>query len=118
MNKPWWAAALVAATVVLAGCNKGGTDQNTMQLRVLNAVVDAEPLDVLVDDNAKFTAVALGTTTSTSQLDSGTRTIKVRSSTNAAILSEKSLALGSGTTSTMVMYGKRGALGTVLLTDS
>lgn len=117
-NKSWWAAVLVAFMVVLGGCKSGGNAQNSTQLRALNAVADAEPLDVLVEDDVKFAAVPLGTTTATSEFESGTRDLKIRSSTNGAILTQKSVNFGDGARNTLVLYGKRGALGTQLLVDS
>jgi len=118
IKKPWWAAALAAALVLVAGCHNGGHAQNSTDLRALNAVIDAEPLDVLVDDDAKISGVALGQTSSTTEFDSGTRDVKIRSSTNGSILAEKSMALNSGAVNTLVMYGKRGSIGTLLLQDS
>ena len=71
-----WLLALLAALFLVAGCNKGGTNQNSTDLRALNVVVDAEPLDVLVDNDVKFAAVASGATTDFTNFDSGTRKLQ------------------------------------------
>jgi hypothetical protein len=118
IKKPWWAAAFAAALVLMAGCHNGGHSQNSTDLRALNAVIDAEPLDLLVDDDVKLSGIALGTTSPVSEFDSGTRNVKIRSSTSSSVLAEKSIALNSGAVNTLVMYGKRGSIGTFLLQDS
>ena len=74
------------ATLGLAGCKKGGSNQNSTDLRVLNAVADAEPLDVLVNDDVKAPAVPLNGTSGYVNFNSGSQDTKVRSSTTQAIL--------------------------------
>jgi hypothetical protein len=110
-----WIMIFIAA-IAVAACNKG-TNQNTAQLRTLNAVVDAEPLDILVDDSVKSSAIPFQATSSYVEVDSGTRTLKVRSSQNAAILVQQSIALNNGGNDTLLLYGKRGAIATTVLLD-
>jgi hypothetical protein len=110
-------AAAAIALGVLCGCHNGGVNQNTAQLRGLNAVVDAEPLDVLVDDGVKASAVALNATSAYTEISSGTRDVKVRSSTTQTVLSDKSTAFAEGTNNTLLMYGRRAALQTLVLAD-
>ncbi len=117
MRKPWWAAALAATMVLLAGCHNGGHAQNSTQMRALNAVSDSEALDVLVDDDVKVSSLALGQTSSTSAFDAGTRDTKIRSSSNGAVLLEKSVAYNDGAMNTLAIIGKRGAMNTMLLPD-
>ena len=116
MRHRWWVAALAAVLVLMAGC-KGSHNQNSTDMRALNAVVDAEPLDVLVDDDVKAAALSLGNASSYSEFAAGTRDVKVRSSTNQAVLVDKNVSFASGVNSTMVIYGKRAAINTLLLTD-
>ncbi len=118
MKKPWWAAALVAVLALASGCHNSGSAQNSTSMRALNAVSDAEPLDVLIRDDVKFAGVALGTTTALSQFSSGDSDLKIRSSTNSAVLLEKTVSLGSGSITTLALYGKRGAIGTLQLAES
>ena len=115
--KKIWIAAAMAALGLLAGCHNGGHNQNTAQARVLNAVVDAEPLDVLVDDSVKATAVPLGSTSAYFEVNSGTRDVKVRSSTTQTILSDKNTGFPDGANNTLLLYGKRASLATSVLTD-
>lgn len=115
MNRNWWTASLVAVLVLIGGC-KGSHNQNSTDMRALNAVVDAEPLDVLIDDNVTVTAVAVGQTSSYHEFTLGTRDVKIRSSTSQAILSDKSIGF-NGANSTLVMYGKRASIVSALLVD-
>jgi len=110
-------ALLVAAFVGLAGCHSGGTKQNSTTLRALNAVVDAEPLDVLVDSDVKFSAVAPSTLTGFTNFDSGTRDLQARSTTNQSILLDKQVAFGSDATGTLVLYGHRSSMQATFLPD-
>jgi len=112
-----WLLALLAALFLVAGCNKGGTNQNSTDLRALNVVVDAEPLDVLVDNDVKFAAVASGATTDFTNFDSGTRSVIIRSSTTLATLSTSQINFPSDSRGTLVIFGKRAAMGATLLTN-
>jgi len=115
--KKIWIAAFLAALAVLSGCHGGGHAQNSTDMRALNAVPDAEPLDVLIDDDVKASALALGQTSGFSEFDSGTRDVKVRSSTSQSVLSDKSVSFPSGVFQTLLVYGHRTSIQTQLLTD-
>jgi uncharacterized protein DUF4397 len=115
--KKIWIAAFLAAAAVLSGCHNGGNSQNSTDMRALNAVPDSEPLDVLVDDDVKAAALALGQTSGFSEFDSGTRDVKVRSSTSQSILSDKSISFSSGVFQTLLVYGHRAAIQSQLLAD-
>src|ERR1700694_867504 len=117
MKRFGWIAAVVVVLTLVAGSKNNGHPQNSTDMRALNAVVDAEPLDVLVDSNVIFSAVALGTTTGYSQFSQGGRDVQLRSSPNSTLLGDKSLSSSSGANASLVMYGKRAAIGTLLLTD-
>jgi len=111
-----WIVAIVAALALVSGC-KGSHNQNSTSMRAIQAVPDAEPLDVLVDSDVKASALTLGQTSSIAQFDSGTRDVQIRSSTSQSILSDKQLSFASGVTSTLIVYGKRAAMNTQLLPD-
>jgi hypothetical protein len=102
---------------LVAGCHNGGHAQNSTEMRALHAVIDAEALDVLVTDDAKFSAIPLTTTTAFTNFDSGSLDVKIRSSTNQAILAERTLSLNSGAVNTLALYGKRGNMGLLLLPE-
>ena len=112
-------ALLLAAVAVLglAGCHSGGHNQNSTDLRVLNAVADAEPLDVLVNDDVKASAVPLNGTSGFVNFSAGSQDTKVRSSTSQAVLLEQTLGYASGVRNTLVLYGKRSAMATLLLPE-
>src|SRR5258706_11043837 len=117
MNKTSCIALLLCTVVSLAGCkisNSGSTSSASM--RVVNAVVDSEPLDVLVDSTVRATAVAADTASTYAQFDSGTRDVQVRSSTQGSILLDKSTAIAANK-QTLVILGRRSAVATLLLGD-
>lgn len=116
MKRIGWLAFLIAV-ITLAGCNNSGKNQNSTDLRVVNAVVDAEALDVLIDDNVQFTAIPFQSTSPYSEFGSGTKTVKVRSSVNGTILSQKSAGLNSAATNTLLIYGKRASMVTSVIAD-
>ncbi|HET9578316.1 MAG TPA: DUF4397 domain-containing protein [Usitatibacter sp.] len=109
--------ALLAAALLAAACHNGGINQNSTELRALNAVPDAEPLDVLVDGDVKFGAVPAGGATSYANFDSGAREVVVRSSTNQAVLYDKSLTFSGDARGTLVVFGRRNAVNTLFLVD-
>ncbi len=109
MRHAAWIASALIALGVLGGC-KGSHNQNSAQVRELNAVVDAEPLNMLVDDGSKASGVPLGSASSYTEVNSGTRDVKIVSSTTQAVLLEKSLAFPDGTNDTVLVYGKRAAM--------
>ena len=108
---------LAVAVLGLAGCNKGGHNQNSTDLRVLNAVPDVEPVDVLINDNAQVTALASTATSGYVNFGSGTQDTKVRSSTTQSILLQTSLGYASGIRNTLILFGKRSAMATLLLPE-
>lgn len=112
------ALLLVAIAILgLAGCKKGGNNQNSTDLRVVNAVADAEPLDVLVNDDVKAPAVPLNGTSGFVNFSSGSSDTKVRSSTTQAILLDTTLGYSSGVRNTLLLFGRRAAVGTILLPE-
>jgi len=116
MRHAAWIAPALVALGVLGGCG-GNHNQNTAQVRMLNAVVDAEALGMLIDDGAKATGVALGSTSSFTEANSGTRDVKIVSATTAAVLLEKSLAFPDGTNDTVLVYGRRATMQASVLAD-
>ncbi len=116
MQRKWWAAAALATLVLVSGCHKSGSSSST-SVRFLNAVVDAEPLDVLVDDSAKSTGIAMGSASAYASYDSGARDVKIRSSTSQSILVERTITFSNGTNNTLIAYGKRASINTLLLSD-
>lgn len=116
MKKFWWIAACVAVLVMNSGCESSGREQNTTDMRVLNAVIDAEALDVLVDDDVKASGLAAGSTAAYVNFSSGGRNVKIRSATTQTVLLERSIDFSS-TSQTLVVYGRRSAIGVLLLND-
>jgi hypothetical protein len=109
--------ALLAVAFIAVGCNKSGTNQNSTDMRALNAIVDAEPLDVLVDSDVKFSAVAPNTATAYANFNSGGREVVIRSNTNQAILYDKTVQFPSDSRGTLLVFGHRSTATTLFLAD-
>ncbi|MGZ5662534.1 MAG: DUF4397 domain-containing protein, partial [Usitatibacter sp.] len=117
MKMHLWIAAVLAAMALVSGCKSNGHAQNSTDMRSLNAVVDAEPLDVLVDSDVKVSALPFASTSALSEFNSGTRDVQVRSSTSQTILSDKQISFSSGVNNTLVIFGKRAQVQTLVFTD-
>lgn len=112
-----WLAA-IAAAAILAGCGGSSTNVNDARVRTFNAVVDAEPLDLLVTDSVLFGAVAPGTLTNYDTTSPGGRVLKVRSTlAGTPILSQASATFVPEQRQTVIMRGLRGAIAPVNLVD-
>jgi len=112
-----WVAALLAAVALVAGCHNGGHAQNSTDMRAINAIAGAEPIDVLVDDDVKIAGLAYGATSQFSEFGDGTHDVKVRSSTSQTIFFDKSLSFGSGASTTLLVFGTRSSVSAVQLLD-
>ena len=111
------ALLLTALVAMLAGCHSGSSSNNDASVRALNAVVDAEPLDILVDDTVQLPAVAPNTVTSFVSVGSGTKDVKARSSTTQTVLVDKSLGFSGGIRNTILLFGKRVAMNELVLPE-
>jgi hypothetical protein len=109
-------AILTALAMLLSGCH-GSHAQNSTSMRALNAVPDAEPLDVLVDTDVKVSALATGSASSFIDFSSGTRDVLIRSSTTQASLLDRQLSFGSGVQNTLLIYGKRATMAVQVLIE-
>ena len=116
-NLMQWVAALAAA-VILAGCGGSSSNVDDARVRTFNAVIDAEPLDLLVTDSVLFGAVPTGTLTDYAETDAGTREIKVRSTlAGQPVLSQASATFFPGQRQTVILRGLRGAIAPASLVD-
>ncbi len=116
-NLTHWLAALAAAATFLAGCGGSSSGAEQVRVRTFNAVVDSEPLDLLVSDGVVAGAVAPGTLTGYSEIDQGTRVVKVRSTTTQAIISQSNVVFIGGVRQTVFLRGLRGTVAAVALND-
>ena len=78
MKRHWLIPWLVIVLASISGCSNKGHNQNSTDVRAVNAVLDAEPLDVLIDDDVKVSTLAVGSTSTYSEFASGGRDAKVR----------------------------------------
>lgn len=110
----WFAMAALAG--LLAACG-GGSDPNSASLRLLNASVGYDSLDLFIDGDRKLAAVSTNAVSSGLTLDASTYTVSLRSAGGSTTLSSASRTLSSSTDYTLVAYGSSGSLKTALLTD-
>ena len=115
---PGWLAAAIAALALLSGCSgdEGGNDPATV--RTFNAVVDTEPVDLLIGETVVAPALAPGIVTPYGQVDSGQRVVRVRSTlAGATNLSQATLNFFPDTRQTIVLRGQRSAIAILQLND-
>jgi hypothetical protein len=117
MNKREWIGACLVIAALVTGCHSGGTNQNSTNLRAVNAVIDAEPLDVFVDSNKCASAVAAGGVSGYCNFDAGNRNVSVKSTTLGTVLANTTLSFGSDANETIVFYGRRSGIQQTVLVD-
>lgn len=98
------------ALLCLASCGGSGRPQNSVDVRLFNAVADSEPLDLLIDDSPASTGIAFGATGPYTNYTFGSRIVKVRSSTTGAVLAQVEASFGPNGIYTMVVQGTRSAM--------
>ena len=116
MRKLWW-VALAALAVLVSACHNGGHSQNSTDMRAVNAVINSDPLDVLVAGDVKFTGLTYGSTSAFANFSSGGQEVTVRSTPTHAIFFDKSLNFGDGATSTLVIFGSTSSISALQLAD-
>ena len=114
--KNFLACVLLATLALAAGCNSSGRPQNSTDLRGVNAVVDAEPLDVYVANDVKFPGLAPNSSSPFVNFDSGSKALTVKSSTTQAVLYDNSLNFASVRES-LLLYGTRASMQASLLPE-
>ena len=97
------------ALLCLASCGGSGRPQNSVDVRMFNAVADAEPLDLLVDDSPASTGIPFAAAGPYSNFNFGTRPVKVRSSTTGEVLAQVNASFGPNGIYTMMVVGTRSA---------
>ena len=98
------------ALAVLAGCGGSERPQNSVDVRLLNAVAGAEPLDLLIDGDPKSSAVAFGTAGPYANFSFGTKQVAARSTTTGANLASSEASFGPNGAYTMVVHGPRSSV--------
>jgi len=116
MKSTWYVAACAIA-LTLAGCgHHSGGGSGDATTHALNAVVDAEPLDIYVDDNSKITGLAAGSTSANFAPGLGTRKFTIKSSTTGSVLAEKSFSLVNNNQA-LVIFGRRSAISLLVMSE-
>ena len=105
------------ALLCLASCGSSTRPQNSVDVRLFNAVADSEPLDLLVDDSPASTGIPFGAAGPYSNYNFGTRVVKVRSSTTGAVLAQVDASFGPNGIYTMVVQGTRATMTVVPMNE-
>ncbi|MEO7744424.1 MAG: DUF4397 domain-containing protein [Usitatibacter sp.] len=108
---------LLLALLCLAGCGGSSRPQNSVDVRLLNAVPGSEPLDLLIDDGVGSSGVAFGTAGPYTNLTFGSRVVKVRSATTGEVLAQTEASFGPNGVYTMVAQGTRTAVTVVPMNE-
>ncbi|MCW5609576.1 MAG: DUF4397 domain-containing protein [Rubrivivax sp.] len=114
---PLLLAAVVALGMLLAGCGDAGVDRSKAQLRVVNASGYAE-LDLRVDDGLRQGRIAYGEAAGYLQLDPGTPTLQLARAGSATPLLSIAAALARNRYTTLLAWGREGALQAALLDEN
>jgi hypothetical protein len=108
--------ALFLAVTLLAACG-GGEDRTKAKLRLVNA--SAYPgLDLIVDDERRFSAVAYGGSADYAEVDPENTDSEIRRPDAGTPLLSFTPALAEQQSYTVLAYGAEGALRSVLLDDN
>jgi hypothetical protein len=105
------------ALLCLASCGGSSRPQNSVDVRLFNAVADSEPLDFLVDDSPAATGIPFGAASPYSNFAFGSRLVKVRSSTTGAVLAQVETSFGPNGIYTMVVQGTRSSMTVVPMNE-
>src|SRR5688500_18883047 len=105
------------ALLCLASCGGSSRPQNSVDVRLFNAVAGSEPLDLLIDDSPASTGIPFGAGGPYTNLTFGTRIVKVRSSTTGAILAQVEAGFGPNGIYTMVVQGTRASMSVVPMNE-
>jgi hypothetical protein len=110
------ASCILALTV--AGCGKGGGGSSSAQVRFMNALVDAGPINVTVGSNSVVSGLSFEGQTLYLGTDSGNQEFKVGISGGTSTIIDTTLAVSGDTKYTYLVYGTASAPTAQLISDS
>lgn len=111
-------AALCMVVLALAGCSKGGNNGDNAQLRVVNALSEAGPLNVTVASTAAASALPFQGLTTYVSVPSGSQIITVGVAGAATTLVNTTNIINSGVNYSYVIFGPLTAVGAMLNNDT
>jgi Domain of unknown function (DUF4397) len=94
--------------LALAGC--GGDDNDSAQVRILNASLDYGPIDVYFDGELKHSNVGYGAVSGYLDYKSESETIKITRHGSTSAIYETTANPGKGTKHIYIVYGAEGSL--------
>lgn len=110
-------AALACATVLPFVASCGGGVPADATVRLVNATLDYDSLDLFLDDEREIRGVARGTTSDYEGVASDRFDAALAETGQGTLLAESDVEFGRRDDHTLIAYGRRGQLQTKLLTD-
>jgi hypothetical protein len=112
----WFVLALVA---LMAGCSgSGGREQNSVDVRTVHLVPDAEPVDVLINGDLKVSGLPFQSASGYANFAFGDATLEVKSTSKGDVLVAASPAsFGPNTKYTIILHGRRAAITPLVIQD-
>lgn len=109
---------LALFTLFLAGCKATEQKQDTAQVRVIHLSPDTEALAIKVKDGSTvITSIAQGAAAGYTSFAAASTSYEIRSAVDGSLLASQALSFTGGARYTLVIAGRRTALGLAGLTE-
>lgn len=111
------AMAAIPSVSVLSACGGGGGGGGNADLRLLQASLEHDALDLYVEDTQELASVAAGTVSDYASVDSGSRSLGLRTAGGGTNLVSISRSLSGGKHYTLLAYDASGSVRAALLSE-
>ena len=108
---------VVMAAALASGCGSSSSSSGSASLRLVNATLTHQSLDLLVNASVAIPATALDSVSNAASPSSGSVTLQINDASTATALVSAVLSLTGGSHYTIVAYESGGALKTAALTE-
>ena len=115
--KRWPVIGCVVMAAVVSGCGNSGNSSGSTSLRLVNATLTHQSLDLLVNASVAIPATAIDSVSNAASPTSGSVTLQINDASTATALVSSIVSLTGGSHYTIVAYESGGALKTAALTE-